>query len=80
VPLRRPQISWTLSLAYRSDQRTARALGALRDIIRAGITRLIADGKWRGEQRSQSPPRRRGRRTGSAERENKPRVNRIPSV
>jgi LysR family transcriptional regulator, nitrogen assimilation regulatory protein len=51
VPLR-PQISWTLSLAYRTDQRTTRTVGALREIIRAGMTRLIAEGKWRGEPRA----------------------------
>jgi LysR family nitrogen assimilation transcriptional regulator len=62
VPLRRPQISWTLCLAYRTDQRTARALGALRDIIRTEITRLFAEGKWRGELHPPQAARHPGRR------------------
>jgi LysR family transcriptional regulator, nitrogen assimilation regulatory protein len=61
VPLK-PKISWTLCLAYRTDQRTARALGALRDIIRTGITGLFAEGKWRGELHPPQAPRHRGRR------------------
>jgi len=56
-----PQISWTLSLAYRTDQRRARALAGLRDIIHAAIAQLIADGTWHGAPHSRSRPRRRQR-------------------
>jgi LysR family nitrogen assimilation transcriptional regulator len=61
VPLR-PQISWTLSLAYRTDQRRARTLGSLRDIIHAAIAQLIAEGTWHGAPHP--PPRQRMRRGG----------------
>jgi LysR family transcriptional regulator, nitrogen assimilation regulatory protein len=44
VRLRRPNLSWTLSLAYRKDQRTARALMALRNIIAAQVRVLAAGG------------------------------------
>ena len=54
-----PQISWTLSLAYRTDQRQARALGGLRDIIHAAVAQLIADGTWRGAPHPLPRPRRR---------------------
>ena len=54
--LRKPEISWTLSMAYRRDQRTARAVTALRDIIRAEVGKLVASSKWRSEP----PPRARG--------------------
>jgi LysR family nitrogen assimilation transcriptional regulator len=37
VRLRGPKLSWTLSLAYRKDQRTARAVMALRDIIASEV-------------------------------------------
>lgn len=47
--LRKPEISWTLSMAYRRDQRTARAVTALRDIIRAEVGKLVASSKWRSE-------------------------------
>jgi LysR family nitrogen assimilation transcriptional regulator len=46
----KPDISWTLSMAYRRDQRTARAVEALRDIIRAEVGKLVAAGTWRGEE------------------------------
>jgi LysR family transcriptional regulator, nitrogen assimilation regulatory protein len=55
--LRKPEISWTLSMAYRRDQRTSRAVAALRDIIRAEVGKLVASRKWRSE----SPPRREHR-------------------
>jgi len=42
VPLRRPKLSWTLSLAYRRDQRNARAVMALRDIIASEVEALAA--------------------------------------
>jgi LysR family nitrogen assimilation transcriptional regulator len=61
VPLK-PKISWTLCLAYRTDQRTGRALGALRDIIRSGITGLFTEGRWRGELHPPQAARHRGRR------------------
>jgi LysR family transcriptional regulator, nitrogen assimilation regulatory protein len=68
VPIR-PQISWTLSLAYRTDQRTTRTVGTLRAIIRAGMKLLIAEGKWRGEQRA---ARRLGQQHRSRELERPP--------
>ena len=40
-------MSWTLSLAYRRDQRTARAVEALFDIVRAEVGKLLAAGTWR---------------------------------
>lgn len=43
VRLRKPKLSWTLSLAYRKDQRNARAVMALRDII-ASEVKAMADG------------------------------------
>jgi len=45
VRLRKPKLSWTLSLAYRKDQRNARAVMALRDIIAAQVGVLQAEGK-----------------------------------
>jgi LysR family transcriptional regulator, nitrogen assimilation regulatory protein len=63
VPLRRPQISWTLSLAYRTDQRTSRVVGALREVIRAGIAHLIADGTWQGQPHPPAHHLSRRRRT-----------------
>jgi LysR family nitrogen assimilation transcriptional regulator len=50
VRLRKPGMSWTLSLAYRRDQRTARAVEALRDIVRAEVDKLLASGTWRSEE------------------------------
>jgi LysR family transcriptional regulator, nitrogen assimilation regulatory protein len=68
TPLRRPKISWTLCVAYRTDQRTGRALNALRAIVRAEIARLVAEGTWRGEPHPQQPrPRRHARRRGRAQ-------------
>lgn len=46
VRLRRPALTWTLSVAYRKDQRTARAVAAVRDII-AGEVGKLAAGTWR---------------------------------
>lgn len=40
VRLRKPKLSWTLSLAYRKDQRNARAVMALRDIIASEVSVL----------------------------------------
>ncbi len=40
VRLRKPKLSWTLSLAYRKDQRNARAVMALRDIIASQVKAL----------------------------------------
>jgi LysR family transcriptional regulator, nitrogen assimilation regulatory protein len=68
MPLRRPQITWTLCIAYRTDQRKTRTLNALRAIIRDGIARLVAEGAWRGEPHPQQPrPRRHARRRGRAQ-------------
>ena len=44
VRLRKPKLTWTLSIAYRKDQRTARAVMALRDIIASQVVMLTADG------------------------------------
>jgi LysR family transcriptional regulator, nitrogen assimilation regulatory protein len=46
VPLRKPALSWTLSLAYRKDQNAARAVTALRGIIAAEVDALVTSGKW----------------------------------
>jgi LysR family transcriptional regulator, nitrogen assimilation regulatory protein len=43
VRLRKPKLSWTLSLAYRKDQRNARAVMALRDIIASQVKALAAE-------------------------------------
>ena len=43
--LRKPALSWTLSVAYRKDQRNARAVMALRDLIAGEVDKLVA-GKW----------------------------------
>jgi len=40
VLLSRPRLSWTVSLAYRKDQRTSRAVMALRDIIASEVETL----------------------------------------
>ncbi len=45
VRLRKPALSWTLSVAYRKDQRTARAVMALRDVIAGEVGKLVT-GKW----------------------------------
>ena len=58
--LRKPDISWTLSMAYRRDQRSARAVAALRDIIRAEVGKLVASDTWRSE-----PPARERRQAGT---------------
>jgi LysR family nitrogen assimilation transcriptional regulator len=42
VRLRKPKLSWTLSLAYRKDQRTAHAVMALRDIIASQVKAMAA--------------------------------------
>ena len=44
VRLRKPKLTWTLSLAYRRDQRNARAVMALRDIIAAKVNALAGEG------------------------------------
>ena len=49
VPLRNPKLVWTLSMAYRTDQRTARTVSAVRDIIRAEVVKLVRSQTWRGE-------------------------------
>jgi len=49
IRLRDPEMSWTLSLAYRTDQRTARGVNALKDIIEAEVEALVSAGKWRGD-------------------------------
>ncbi len=48
VRLRKPKLSWTLSLAYRKDQRNARAVMALRDIVAAQVKALAADERPNG--------------------------------
>ncbi|MGH6671882.1 MAG: LysR family transcriptional regulator [Xanthobacteraceae bacterium] len=45
VRLHKPKLSWTLSIAYRKDQRTARAVMALRDIIASEVKALAVAGK-----------------------------------
>ena len=40
VRLHKPKLSWTLSIAYRKDQRTARAVMAVRDIIASQVDAL----------------------------------------
>ena len=58
VRLRQPALSWTLSVAYRKDQRTARAVMALRDIIAAEVGALMTDsGKVAARARKASRPR-----------------------
>ena len=47
--LREPEISWTLSIAHRTDQRTARSVAAMRDIIVSGVSGLVSSGEW-GEE------------------------------
>jgi LysR family transcriptional regulator, nitrogen assimilation regulatory protein len=49
VRLRTPEMSWTLSLACRRDQRTARGVKALRDVIAAEIDKLVRAGKWHSD-------------------------------
>ena len=49
VRLRTPDMSWTLSVAYRRDQRTARAVTALRDLIAAEVGKLVRAGKWHSD-------------------------------
>lgn len=44
VRLRKPKLTWTLSLAYRKDQRNARAVMALRDIIASEVKALAVEG------------------------------------
>jgi len=44
VRLRKPKLTWTLSLAYRRDQRNARAVMALRDIIASEVKALAGEG------------------------------------
>lgn len=46
VKLRKPALTWTLSLAYRKDQRGARAVAAVCDIIVSEIGKLAVT-KWR---------------------------------
>ncbi|HEY2530741.1 MAG TPA: LysR family transcriptional regulator [Xanthobacteraceae bacterium] len=46
VRLRKPSLSWTLSLAYRKEQRTARAVTALRDLIAGEVDALVTSGQW----------------------------------
>jgi len=46
VRLRKPELAWTLCLAYWKDRRSAPAVSALRDIIASETERLIG-GKWR---------------------------------
>jgi LysR family transcriptional regulator, nitrogen assimilation regulatory protein len=42
IRLRKPKLTWTLSLAYRRDQRNARAVMALRDIVASQAGALMA--------------------------------------
>lgn len=44
VRLRKPSLSWTLSLAYRKDQRNARAVMALRDIVTSQVKAMATAG------------------------------------
>jgi LysR family transcriptional regulator, nitrogen assimilation regulatory protein len=43
APLRKPALSWTVSVAYRKDQSAARAVSALREIIAASVKMLRVD-------------------------------------
>jgi LysR family nitrogen assimilation transcriptional regulator len=47
VRLRKPDMLWTLSVAYRRDQRTALAVKAVRDVIASAVGKLVEEGKWR---------------------------------
>ena len=49
VPLRNPALQWTLSMAFRTDQRTARAVSAVREIIRTQVVGLVKSKTWHGE-------------------------------
>jgi LysR family nitrogen assimilation transcriptional regulator len=49
VPLQSPKLSWTLSLAFRSEQRTVRTVNAVRAIIRDQVAALVKAKTWRGE-------------------------------
>jgi LysR family transcriptional regulator, nitrogen assimilation regulatory protein len=51
VRLRKPDMVWTLSVAYRRDQRTALGVKAVRDVIAAAVGRLVEEGKWRNHPR-----------------------------
>jgi LysR family nitrogen assimilation transcriptional regulator len=44
--LRKPEMTWTLSVAYRRDQRTALGVKAVRDVIAGAVGRLVGEGKW----------------------------------
>jgi LysR family transcriptional regulator, nitrogen assimilation regulatory protein len=44
VLLRKPKLSWSLSIAYRKDQRTARAVMGLREIIASAVKAMAVDG------------------------------------
>jgi LysR family nitrogen assimilation transcriptional regulator len=49
VRLRTPEMSWTLSVAYRRDQRTARAVKAVLEVIAGEIDKLVRAGKWHSD-------------------------------
>jgi LysR family nitrogen assimilation transcriptional regulator len=40
-------IAWTMCLAERRDQRCARAVVALRELIQSGVRRMSGDDSWR---------------------------------
>lgn len=48
VLLLHPEIAWTLCIARRNDQRVARPVQAVAEIIRAEVHQLVDEGKWRG--------------------------------
>lgn len=54
VPLRNPTLVWTLSMAFRADQRSARTVSAVREIIRAQVVKLVRSQTWRGDLLVQS--------------------------
>lgn len=56
VPLRNPKLFWTLSMAFHGDQRTARAVNAVRGIIRDQVTKLVNAKIWRGDLLSTRRP------------------------
>ncbi len=43
-----PEIAWDLCIAHSHEQRTARPVRAVMDIIRNEVHRLIDEGKWQG--------------------------------
>lgn len=53
--LRHPEINWTLSLVYRTEQREMRPLAVIRDLLREEIHRLVDERKWPGDPQYAPP-------------------------